>query len=52
MPIRDFPFSTTDWFNTPAPVLPMRLTNPANELFYDTWGLIDTGADAICVPGH
>jgi hypothetical protein len=52
MPIRDYPFSITDRYNAPAPLLPIRLTNPANDFVYDTWGLIDTGADGICIPGH
>ena len=32
------------------PVLPIVLCNPANGFEFETWGLIDTGADSSVVP--
>jgi len=48
MPIVDYPFLDLD--GSPKPVLPVVLTNPANDFCYQTWGLIDTGADSTAIP--
>ncbi len=48
MPIRDFPFRGTGGFLRPW--LPIRIINPHTGLFFDTRGLVDTGADECCVP--
>ena len=49
MPIRDCPF--TDFGNGVCrPVLPVRIINPHTGAGYNTYGLVDTGADECAVP--
>lgn len=50
MPIRDFPFVPLGGILRPW--LPVRIINPHTGLSFDTYGLIDTGADECCVPEY
>lgn len=52
MPIANYPFQSEGPFSEPAPILPLIIINPDNGYEYDTWGLVDTGADASVIPGH
>lgn len=51
MPIRDFPFlRASDADPMLRPWLLVRINNPHTGGFFDTVGLIDTGADECCLP--
>jgi len=50
MPIRNFPFLDIYKDNHPRPWLPIRIVNPHTGKHFDTFGLIDTGADECSVP--
>ena len=51
MPIRNFPIQAAGPFSVPSPVLPIVIRNPANNFPFQTWALIDTGADRTAIPG-
>jgi len=49
MPITNCPF--THFGNgIYRPILLIRITNPYSQLSYDTYGIIDTGADECAIP--
>lgn len=51
MPIRNYPFQKVEIIDIVyRPYLPVRITNPETDDYFDTWGLIDTGADESAVP--
>ncbi len=50
MPIRRYPFRTSEKILVPSPILPIRVTNPDNGFDFDTFGLVDTGADHTSIP--
>lgn len=49
MPIANYPFVDISGTGS-KPGLPVILTNPANGFSFDTWALIDTGADNTVIP--
>jgi hypothetical protein len=50
MPLRDCPFCAYAPIRVPSPILPLVVTNPVNKRNVLTFGLVDTGASATCVP--
>lgn len=52
MPILDYPFHHFPGQVYPYPALPVRIVNPDSGVRFETYGLIDTGADASIIPGH
>ena len=53
MPIKQYPFKSLDPVSPARPYLPVVLRNPHNSSAkYQSWGLIDTGADNTVIPGN
>lgn len=52
MPIDSYPFRVSAECPFNKPLVPVVLYNPANDFSYETWGLIDTGADMTCIPEY
>lgn len=47
----DYPLQRQGDFDKPKPIIPIRILNGhKKDLGIQTWGLIDTGADAIVIP--
>jgi hypothetical protein len=50
MPINNIPFIALG-SGVYRPYLPTRIRNPKNNMTYNTWSIIDTGADECSFPG-
>jgi len=50
MPIKNCPFTDLSGDGFARPVLPIKIINPHTKLSFQTFGIIDTGADDCALP--
>ncbi len=50
MPIANCPFTSFLPDQFPRPLLPIKIINPHTGKGFNTWGLIDSGADESAIP--